>query len=190
MFALATGVRKMVTPYLDVREVSPINGVAKLRDKDGDSGIKAKLVWIPDLVVKQMQHYADHLKFIHERFGIAPVDLPCFFLSEEGRIKQVRPKTMFPYVSTYLPGFPIDIHRRFIFNALLDFGCPPEVVRIWMGHAIAGEEWWRDDATFSHQEYRRHLCEFLVPILDYLELKPVKGLASRKRVRQEEMVHA
>jgi hypothetical protein len=190
MFALATGVRKMVTPYLDVREVSPINGVAKLRDKDGDSGIKAKLVWIPDLVVKQMQHYADHLEFIHERFGIAAVDLPCFFLSEEGRIKQVRPKTMGPYVSTYLPGFPIDIHRRFMFNALLDFGCPPEVVRIWMGHAIAGEEWWRDDATFSHQEYRQHLCEFLVPILDYLELKPVKGLASRKRVRQEEMVYA
>jgi hypothetical protein len=97
---------------------------------------------------------------------------------------------MFPYLSTYLPGFPIDIHRRFMFNALLDFGCPPEVVRIWMVHATAGEEWWRDDATFSHQKYRGHLCEFLVPILDYLELKPIKGLASRKQVRQEEMANA
>jgi hypothetical protein len=189
-FALATGVRKMVTPYLDVREISPINGVARLRDKDGDSGTKAKLVWIPDLVLKQMQYYADHLEFIRERFGIAADDLPCFFLSEERRIKLVRPKTQFPYVSTYLPGFPVDIHRRFMFNALLDSGCPPEVVRIWMGHAVAGEEWWRDDATFSHQEYRRHLGDFLVPILDYLGLKPNKGFASRKQARQEETAQA
>ena len=189
-FALATGVRKMVTPYLDVREVSPINGVAKLRDKDGDSGTKAKLVWIPDLVAKQMQYYADHLEFIRERFGIAVDDVPCFFLSEERRLKLVRPKTIFPYVSTYLPGFPVDIHRRFMFNALLDSGCPPEVVRIWMGHAVVGEEWWRDDATFSHQEYRWHLGDFLVPILAYLGLKPIKGFASRKQARQEETAQA
>jgi hypothetical protein len=190
MFALATGVRKIVTPYLEMSEVSPINGMATLSDKDGDSGTKTKLVWIPDLVGKQMQHYADHLKFIRERFGIADVCLPCFFLSEKRCIKLVRPKTQFPYVSTYLPGFPVDIHRRFVFNALLDSGCPPEVVRIWMGHAVAGEEWWRDDATFSHQEYRRHLGDFLVPILDYLELKPIKGFASRKQARKQERAYA
>ncbi len=69
-FAMTTGVRKMRTPYVDVSEISPINGVAKLRDKDGDSGIKAKLVWIPDLVVEQMRYYTDHLKYIRERFDL------------------------------------------------------------------------------------------------------------------------
>ncbi len=77
-----------------------------------------------------------------------------------------------------------------MFNALLDFGCPPEVVRIWMGHAVAGEEWWRDDATFSHQDYRLHLRKYMVPILEYLELKPITGPVSRKLAQKAELAHA
>jgi hypothetical protein len=189
MFALATGIRKLITPYVDVHQVSPINGVVKLRDKDGDSGVKAKLGWIPDLVCEQMRHYADHLKAVRERFHIQGTDLPCFFLEDDRQIKLVRPKTMHPFVSTFLPGFPVDIHRRFMFNALLDAGCRPEVVRIWMGHAVVGEEWWRDDATFSHQDYRLHLVEFLVPVIEYLGFTPIKGFAAQKQTLQQEMIN-
>jgi hypothetical protein len=189
MFALATGIRKLITPYVDVHQVSPINGVVKLRDKDGDSGVKAKLGWIPDLVCEQMRHYADHLKAVRERFHIQGTDLPCFFLEDDRQIKLVRPKTMHPFVSTFLPGFPVDIHRRFMFNALLDAGCRPEVVRIWMGHAVVGEEWWRDDATFSHQDYRLHLVEFLVPVIEYLGFTPIKGFAPQKQTLQQEMIN-
>lgn len=189
-FAMATGVRKIKTPFLDVREISPINGVARLRDKDGDSGTKTKLVWIPKIIAKQMEHYANHLETVRKRFGIADCGLPCFFLTGDRCIRLVRPKTLFPWVSEYLPGFPVDIHRRFMFNALLDFGCPPETVRIWMGHALTGEEWWRDDATFSHQDYRNQLRRYLVPILNYLELQPLKGLAASGSDQQVERVHA
>ncbi|HUB00509.1 MAG TPA: hypothetical protein VMA34_19415 [Terracidiphilus sp.] len=177
-FAMATGIRKLKTPYLPVSEISPINGVAKLRDKDGDSGTKTKLVWIPEIIADQMQYYANHLECIRTRFGIRDEESPCFFLTDGGSTSPVRPKTLFPWVSQYLPGFPVDIHRRFIFNALLDFGCPPEIVRIWMGHAVTGEEWWRDDATFSHQNYRHQLRQYLVPILKYLELRPLKGFVA------------
>ena len=176
MFSIATGVRKIITPYVDPRDVSTINGVALLRDKDSDSGAKAKLIWIPEVIMKQMEHYADHLKVMRDRFQIENVELPCFFLSDEIKVQLVRPKSMFPYVSRYLPGFPVDIHRRFIFNCLLDAGCPSEIVRVWMGHAVAGEEWWAPDATFSHAEYRSHLRRYLVPILEYLCLNPIKGM--------------
>jgi hypothetical protein len=175
VFGMATGVRKMVTPYIDVSEVSPLNGVARIRDKDGDAGTKAKLVWIPGMVVEQMKHFAAHRAYIRSRFQIADGGLPCFFLSDQGRTKLARPATMFPYLEKYLPGFPVDIHRRFIFNALLNSGCPPEVGRIWMGHACAGEEWWSDNATFSHQDYRGKLRQYLVPILNYLAFEPVGG---------------
>ena len=190
VFALATGVRKIRTPFFPVSEISPINGVAKLRDKDGDSGIKTKLVWVPEVVAEQMRYYADHLKGIRERFGVADAGLPCFFLTERRRTCLVRPKTLFPWVSEYLPGYPVDIHRRFMFNALLEFGCPPEIVRIWMGHAVTGEEWWRDDATFSHQNYRQQLRQHLIPILEYLEIKPVKGFAVPRPDEQVEHAHA
>jgi hypothetical protein len=185
MFALATGVRKMITPYLSPSAVSPLNHVALLRDKDGDSGLKAKLVWIPALVLKQMENYDAHLSYVRERFEIAEDNLPCFFLTGAGRVRPVRPSSLFPYVSKYLPGFPVEIHRRFIFNLLLDFGCPPEVTRLWMGHAVAGDEWWSEHATISHQQYRKELEKYLVPILEYLELNPIEGASPSPRVRRE-----
>lgn len=186
MFSIATGVRKVITPYLDPCVVSPINRVALLRDKDGDSGSKAKLIWVPNIVAKQMDLYAKHLNTICNRFQIEnPGLLPCFFLGDDGKVQPVRPRNLLPFVSKYLPGFPVDIHRRFIFNYLLETGCPPEVVRVWMGHAVAGEEWWAPDATFSHARYRLHLEKHLVPILEYLGLKPVEGMGHQSNINKE-----
>jgi hypothetical protein len=97
----------------------------------------------------------------------------------------VRPKSMFQYVDQYFPGFPVDIHRRFMFNALLEAGCPPEVARVWMGHACAGEEWWADNATYSHSRHRDHLLAYLVPIL----VKELTFELIRGAVVEEEALH-
>lgn len=179
LFNIAVGSRKLITPYIDIKTVSPLNGVAIYRDKDGDAGTKAKLIWLPELVREQMHHYAYHLAYIRMRFGISDEELPCFFLDARGRRRLVRPKSMFQYVDEYLPGFAVDIHRRFMFNALLEAGCPPEVVRVWMGHACAGEEWWADNATYSHSRHRDYLLAYLVPILvKELKFEIFKGRCS------------
>ncbi len=173
-FLMATGTRKIITPYVAFSEVSPLNHVAILRDKDNDAGSKAKLIWVPDTILDQMRFYSEHLKFIKERFTVKHQDEPCFFLKEEtGRSILVRPKTFSGYMNDLLPGFPVDIHRRFMYNILLDYGCPPEFVRVWMGHACVGEEWWSEHATFSHQVYRHYVNEYLSPILTHLGFKPV-----------------
>jgi hypothetical protein len=185
LFNIAVGSRKLITPYIDIETVSPLNGVAVYRDKDGDAGTKAKLIWLPKLVRKQMQHYADHLDYIRMRFHIGDEELPCFFLDASGRPRLVRPKSMFQYVDQYFPGFPVDIHRRFMFNALLEAGCPPEVARVWMGHACAGEEWWADNATYSHSRHRDHLLAYLVPIL----VKELTFELIRGAVVEEEALH-
>ncbi len=184
LFNIAVGSRKLITPYVDIKTVSPLNDVAIYRDKDGDGGKKAKLIWIPELVRIQMQHYADHLAYVRMRFGIVGEGLPCFFLNAVGRPSLVRPKSMFGYISEYLPGFAVDIHRRFVFNALLQSGCPPEVVRVWMGHACAGEEWWADNATYSHLKHREYLRQYLVPIIKDLEFEPIGG-GVLEQIRQE-----
>ncbi len=185
LFNIAVGSRKLITPYIDIETVSPLNGVAVYRDTDGDAGTKAKLIWLPELVREQMQLYADHLSYIRMRFHISDEKLPCFFLDAKGRRRLVRPKSMFQYVDEYLPGFPIDIHRRFMFNALLEAGCPPEVARVWMGHACSGEEWWADNATYSHSRHRDHLLAYLVPIL----VKELTFELIRGAVAEEEALH-
>ncbi len=172
-FAFATGVRAIVTPYIDPYKISGLNGTALLRDKDSESGAKAKLVWIPPKVKAQMDLYS---RYIGDLPG-APCsrDEPCYFLGEKGKHLQVRPASLGPEMAPYLPGFPPGIHRRFMFNALLDSGCPPETVRVWMGHAMTGDEPWSRHASFNYAKHRLELTRYLLPILIYLGFEPISG---------------
>lgn len=171
-FAFATGVRAIVTPYVHPYEVSKLNNTALLRDKDSDSGLKAKLIWIPPKVKEQMDLYA---RFIGDAPGRALTREPCYLLSDKGKHLLVRPATIAQHMTNYLPGFPSGIHRRFMFNALLDSGCPPETVRVWMGHATVGDEPWSRNGSFSYALHRRALSDYLQPILNYLGFEPVDG---------------
>lgn len=172
-FAFATGVRAIITPYIDPFEVSGLNNTGLLRDKDSDSGAKAKLVWIPKTVKSQMDHYSRYI-------GDSPKSPcsrgePCYFLNNVGKHLLVRPASLGPEMAKYLPGFPVGIHRRFMFNALLDSGCPPETVRVWMGHALTGDEPWSRHASFSYAKHRTELSRYLLPILEYLGFEPISG---------------
>ena len=173
MFAFATGVRAINTPYVKPFEVSELNGSALLRDKDSDSGQKAKLIWIPEELKKQMDHYS---LFIGDRPDQISTHDPCYFIDEEkAKRLPVRPKSLEPYLAEYLPGFPVGIHRRFMFNALLDSGCPPETVRVWMGHATVGDEPWSAFGSFSYARHRDLLFEHLVGVLKYLGFEAIPG---------------
>jgi len=173
MFAFATGVRAINTPYVKPFEVSELNKSALLRDKDSDSGQKAKLIWIPEEVKKQMVYYS---LFIGDRPDRLSTHDPCYFIDKEKPKRlPVRPKSLEPYLAEYLPGFPVGIHRRFMFNALLDSGCPPENVRIWMGHATVGDEPWSAVGSFSYARHRGVLFEHLVGVLKYLGFEAIPG---------------
>jgi len=171
-FAFATGVRAIAEPYIDPYEISRLNSTGLLRDKDSDSGGKAKLVWIPPRVKEQMHHYSHYIGDSPDRHSSAE---PIYFLDENGKHQVVRPKSLEPYMAQYLPGFPIGVHRRFMFNALIDSGCPPQAVRVWMGHALTGDEPWSRFASFSYAAHRLVLSKYLLPILAYLGFEPVSG---------------
>jgi hypothetical protein len=169
-FAYSTGVRAIRTPYVDVEEISRL-GMVVIRDKDSDAGFKAKLLWIPPGLREQMDKYKEASS--PKKLTYQPKqDLPCFFIGED---PEVRPGTQSPRMGEYLPGFPVGVHRRFMFNALLDSGCPPEIVRIWMGHSSIGDEGWARHSTFSYARYREILGKHLLPILNELGFEPMKS---------------
>ena len=171
-FDFATGVRAVISPYLDPAEVSPLNSTAQVRDKDSDTGSKAKRIWVLPSLFRQMGNYAGYIRNTRLRFSTIP---PCCFLNAEGKPVEVRPRTIVPIMAEYFPGFPIAIHRRYMYNELLDSGCPPEVVRVWMGHAVTGEEVWASSATLSPARYREILGSYLTPILDRIGFEPIDG---------------
>ena len=97
------------------------------------------------------------MKFYKDFIACAPHlprdrKLPCFFLDEDLKPVEVRPKTLVPIMQDFLP-FPVNIHRRFVSSELLDAGCPPEIVSAWMGHWHRGEEPWGKFSSFSFHDY-------------------------------------
>jgi hypothetical protein len=199
LFAYATSMRAIRTPYLSLEEVDTATGLAFISDKDDDAQHKARLAWVPTFVIQQMEAYADHLDalssdhpWVRDWVRRVPEEKseknskkaskkesekvrnrrePCFFLDpEKGKPLEVRPTTLCEHMQPYL-ALPPNVHRRFMRHELLGAGCPPEVVNAWLGHGFQGEEPWGPHSSFSFAEYRTTLEHSLVPILEELGWK-------------------
>jgi hypothetical protein len=168
-FGFVTGCRPILNPYLSLSEVSPLNHTAALKDKADE---KARLVWIADGLFEHMQFYADYLS--RTRLAYAK-KYPCWFLDENRKPLEVRPSTIEPVLNRFLPGFPSNLHRRWLMNALWDSGCPAELVRAWSGHATAGNAFWGPSATASYGQMGEVLHRYITPILNFLGFVPIPG---------------
>jgi hypothetical protein len=172
MFSYTTGVRGISTPYLNLSEIDPELRLGTLTDKDSGVGYKTRLIRVTPMLLKQMEFYKDFIACAPH----LPQDrkLPCFFLDEELKPVEVRPKTLVPIMQDFLP-FPVNIHRRFVSSELLDAGCPPEIVSAWMGHWHRGEEPWGKFSSFSFHDYVSVLESFLDPLIEYLGFRALPG---------------
>jgi hypothetical protein len=182
MFSYTTGVRGIVTPYIDPSEVDPELRLTTLVDKDSGLGYKARLVQLTPALIKQMKLYQSFISR-SPRIHLSP-PMPCFFLDDELKPIEVRPRSIVPIMNEFLP-FPVNIHRRFISSELLDLGCPSEVVSAWMGHWHRGEEPWGKYSSFSFGDFTRVLSTFLAPLLDDLGFEIVRPLSRRNSTERK-----
>lgn len=170
----AVGIRGVRTPYLHSSCVDQYTGLATITDKDSGSGYKSRLVWMPALVRKQMKSYEVYLSGMAEMCGLeAPTrKRPCYFLGDDLKIREVRPRTIAPFVRDYLP-FPANVARHFVCTELKERGFPPEMIDVWMGHWWRGEEPWGLHSSFSFLEYRSELERVLPPFLAELGFETI-----------------
>jgi hypothetical protein len=172
-FGYATSMRAIRTPYIWPEKVDKETGFTFLSDKDDDAQHKTRLAWVPPDVVKQMQAYSNHISALASDWpDLRDWHDPCFFLTDNGKPVEVRPKTLTEKMRPFL-ALPPNAHRRFIRHELLDAGCPPEVVNGWLGHAFQGEEPWGPYSSFSFEEYQSNLKQYLLQVLKGLGWKAI-----------------
>lgn len=171
LFGYTTGIRAKNTPYAGLGMISPLNGCAPITDK---GQMKTKLVLIlREHVLEQIEEYDRYIQRCHPD---AATRFPCFFIRPaDGSIAEVTPTLMADHLQEYLPDFPVAVHRRFSFNFLLDHGCSPESVRVWMGHARKGEEVWGPSSTFNPGRHRKNLQPYLLLLLRRLGFRLVRS---------------
>jgi hypothetical protein len=169
-FGYGTLIRGIHDPLVLPSAISYLTRMALIRDKTSDSGDKAKYVYIPDRLATQLENLDEHL----QRMDIRDPHRTFFFFKRGGGFDPVQPRTMEARLRDFLP-FPPAVHRRFSFNALIEDGCPPEVVRVCMGHATIGDEPWSGLSSFSYAHYRSILAPHLERLLNTLGFVPISS---------------
>jgi DNA-binding transcriptional MerR regulator len=132
------------------------------------------------MVRKQLGFYAMHLSATRVNLQTRGVpiseqviSLPCFLITNSGRLATVSPGTLRSYFDEYLD-VPANSHRRFLRTELLEMGHPVESIDALMGHWSLGEEPWRSDSSFSFRRHTELLQQNLVPLIASLGFGPLK----------------
>lgn len=163
-FGYATLIRGIRDPLVLAQAVSPLTHMALVRDKTSDSGDKAKYVCIPKSLRDHLVFFDKHL----ERPDLTKDPTRTFFFYKEGGgFEDVKPSTIAARLNKFIP-FPAAVHRRFSFNELIESGCPPEVVRVCMGHSTVGDEPWSRSSTFSFSRFQKVLSPYVQSLLTSL----------------------
>ena len=165
-FGFVTGARPTERPILRVSEINQSNLSGRLQDKGAD---KARLVWINGDLFEQLklnEAYVDTTRLA------SCTSYPCWFLNETGAPKPAGEEICEPILHKVLPGFPTNIHRRWMFNALLDSGCP--YVAEWAGHFLRGNRLVGRGATASPNLVGQTILQYIEPIISYLGFRPIR----------------
>jgi hypothetical protein len=183
MFAYSTGYRAVTDPFLWGDQVDEVTGLGVISDKDGPDFYNSRVVWVPEPVRRQLQHYAEHTKVILQECGAKHVfqtvvsgEHPpgMFFLDENWRLQHIRPATAAPFLKEFLD-FPLNINRRFLRTYLRQRGCVAEVVNGYMGHWAHGEEPWGEFSTFSYSDYAKYIQGHIDKLVNELGWKTIKS---------------
>lgn len=171
-FAYATSCRAVVTPYAHLSEIHESRGVAVISDKDNETNHKSRLVPIHPSLLSHMRCYAEHLEVMKRQMPSIPEKFkhePCYFLDENFRSVQVRPKTIEPLLKPFLD-VRANTHRRFLRTELIEMGCPHEVVDAFLGHWQRGEEPFGTYSSFSFSDYIVILNQYLEKLFNKIGL--------------------
>lgn len=181
LLGYATGYRAVVDPFPQNPDIDRSTGMCVISDKDGPDFYNARIVWLPDICIRQLDHYDYHrqaiLSYLPLNLNNISVmsDLPELFLLDESfEVVNVRPRTLEPLLREILP-LPVNSNRRFLRTHLRLSGCPTEVVDAFMGHWSRGEEPWGRYSTLTYSQVIDTLKIYLEPILSTMGFGEIRS---------------
>ena len=70
LLSVVTGLRPVRTPITDLTVIDKATGLMPLQEKDEEGGVHARIVWLTDLVRKQISEYITYLRVALIRFSV------------------------------------------------------------------------------------------------------------------------
>lgn len=165
MLAAATGYRAVKDPLKSLHVLDAATGWFAISDKDFTDLRNARLMWAPDLLIRQLQAYAAYREIVvnalmldTNKFGF------FFFLHEQNRGNAVTPGAMAQHIYwTYR--LPLNANRHFLRTRLAGKGVPGEFIDAFMGHWDTGEEPYGPYSAISPPDFRGEIAPAIEALL-------------------------
>lgn len=179
--AYCTGYRAVTSPFVSKDMYDPTTGFCVIRDKSSAEFYHSRLVWLPELCIKQLESYYLHLETI-KKCSVLPIietsrkDGIYFFLTPDGRRETVRPANLKTHLAKFGFHLPVNVSRHFLKSELQENGCPSEIVEILLGHWRLGQEGWARASALHPWDFKSELARHLPPLMNRLGLTHLEGL--------------
>jgi hypothetical protein len=173
--------------YLAWKKAQPNDGllIAGLADKESAHFEHARLTSILQPLGEQYENFSQHTAYLPTLFPSivlspmreGPNDIlsPFFTLTPRSFQPDIVSVSWISRALRAISGVPLpaNFQRAFLRTALLDFGCPPEVIDAFHGHANQGELPFASLSTFDYFQYIQTINKYLLLIHDELGLRPI-----------------
>lgn len=179
--AYCTGYRAVTSPFVSKNMYDPTTGFCVIRDKSSADFYHSRLVWLPELCIKQLESYYLHLETIKKCSALPIIETSrkdgiYFFLTPDGRRETVRPANLKTHLAKFGFHLPVNVSRHFLKSELQENGCPSEIVEILLGHWRLGQEGWAPTSALHPWDFKSELARHLPPLMNRLGLTPLEGL--------------
>lgn len=181
MTGFCTGYRAVKDPFPAVPDIDHETGLCVISDKDGPDFYNSRLVWLPPMLIFQLDHYEEHRNVLismvvmnNDNIELLSTLPDLFLLDDKLHIKPIRPSTLKPLLKDLLP-LPINTNRRYLRTHLRLRGCPTEIVDAFMGHWARGEEPWGKYSSLSYVQVIAELKHYLEPLVSELGFRPIRS---------------
>ena len=202
MLTLASSYRAVTGTGGKFSDINFISNEYWISDKENRDRESARIIVLPNLVMKQLEEYQKHLgklkfKVKYRAINIAKkidavLDEPksdesksdeaesdnkshfLFFISSDNEVEEVSPKTIKPYMDGQFP-VQLNWNRHYMRSKLTALSISPPVIYHFMGHDDIGSEGMGRYSGLSYYDFKE-LAIVINSILEQLNFEVVKGL--------------
>jgi len=184
--SFATGHRDTKSPYIPEFEFDPQTGFTITRDKDTIDFYHSRMVWVATICRRQLELYRQHLVSLKtfstckSTTRIAVTADRFLFLRDTLSIEEFSYKKLAEVLCDFGYELPLNTSRHFIKSELMEDGCDPDIIEIFLGHWETGLEAWGNYSSQFPYDYRNELQQYLTPLLARTGIVPLKGLMPSK----------
>lgn len=190
MLSLSSGYRPVVGTGGRLSDICLETGRYWISDKERRVGIAARMIVLPQLMIKQVSAYKEHLltlQFYTNSLHPEVLTRICqiidgsddfLFIFSNDIAVSVSPSSIRPYVNEQFPLAP-NWNRHFLRSHLMrNEKISPALIDCFMGHEESGQEGFNRFSSFSHADFNNLAVE-LEDMLKSLHFEVVQGCSIR-----------